>query len=518
MSEESPDLATLGRMELRPDSERSGQSISERSVKISSLSLCCNMVLSITGTAVLGVGSQMKTFGWILTPLALLIGVALTSEMVWIVAITSSKMEDETGVEIVAYQDFAEAALGKAGWWASAVSSVLSLIGFIIGGIILESQNLQIVAPIDWDWPLGGNEADYGRKWWALLLTSTTLLYCFVDIGRLLEGSGFIGVFLTIFVMTFVYIGTFGQFGNAIDFNPLCKDGLKFPYQSVSVNPGEHTGFQMFLSLFSVSSYVVFIFAIVVTLPTLRSTMRHKDKVTPMSVIAFVITAVLFIIVMLAYYWVFGNLGPDNIIEGMRINRDEMHPGWWATTDPWSVGTPSWVAKVLGWGVTFHLLCSDAIYVPVTVVAIEKLLPPEWVARKRVWISLRLGIAFIRWFLGSIVTDFVKMSNLTSAAFLTLNNMMLPILAFYYAGPTERVGPSRRAMHVCIMVFSVISMVFGTVDAIQGLVQAAGAQKAGVFPRADITSACHNAYCTLNPSDHLCIHPQAFFNNSTWIM
>ena len=26
-------------------------------------------------------------------------------------------------------------------------------------------------------WPLGGNEEDAGRKWWALLLTSTTLFY-----------------------------------------------------------------------------------------------------------------------------------------------------------------------------------------------------------------------------------------------------------------------------------------------------------------------------------------------------
>ena len=35
------------------------------------LRLCCNVVLSITGTAVLGISAQMKTFGWIFTPLTL---------------------------------------------------------------------------------------------------------------------------------------------------------------------------------------------------------------------------------------------------------------------------------------------------------------------------------------------------------------------------------------------------------------------------------------------------------------
>ena len=35
--------------------------------------LCCNVVLSITGTAVLGISAQMKTFGWIATPVVLLI-------------------------------------------------------------------------------------------------------------------------------------------------------------------------------------------------------------------------------------------------------------------------------------------------------------------------------------------------------------------------------------------------------------------------------------------------------------
>lgn len=316
--------------------ERTPSTASSTIHKISSLSLCCNMVLSMTGTAVLGVGSQMKTYGWILTPFAVVLAVALSAEMVWVVSATSQKMEDERGLEIVAYQDFAEAALGRWGWWASSISSVLSLICFIIGGIILEGQNLQIVAPIHWSSPLGGTHAAQGEFWWKVLLTGTTLFYCFVDIGQLLHGSGFIGVGLTVFVMTSVYVGIFGQFGEIDSFNPVCKESDNdVPYQSLGVNLGGSQGFQGFLDLFSVLSYMVFTFAIVVTLPTLRSTMKRKEDLYKMSGIAFMIVAALFVIVVIAYYCVFGNLGPSNIIDGMHAERDTELPGWCATVNLW---------------------------------------------------------------------------------------------------------------------------------------------------------------------------------------
>jgi len=479
---------------------RAASTISGTAVKISSCSLCCNMVLSITGTAVLGVGAQMKTYGWFLTPAALFVGVLLTSEMTWLVATTSSKLEkeDET-LEVIAYQDFAEAALGKTGMWAAAVSSVMALIGFIIGGIILESQNMQIVAPIPWEWPLGGG--DDGRKWWVFLLSFTSVFYCFIDIGSILEKAGAIGVLLTVFVMTFVFSGTVSQISDIGDFNDACRHGINgASYQSSAINVGSATGFEAFLDLFSVASYVIFIFAIVVTLPTLRATMAHKEMVTPMSVIAFVIVGVLFTGIMLPYYWVFGNVGPSNVIEAMRTDRDTMSPGWWATIDPWSTGKPTWIAEVLSYAVTFHLLCSDAIYVPCTVVAIEKLLPVRIAARKSVWIGLRLFISFFRFLIGSMITDFVKMSNLTSAAFLTMNNMMLPILAFYAAGPKERAGSFRRAMHGVIFVFSLFVMVFGTINAVKAIVETKSKDAPGQFPRPGITAACFNDYCQLNAS------------------
>ena len=490
---------------VRSLSVDSAHSTSSRSTKhkIGSLTLCCNVVLSMTGTAVLGISAQMKTFGWIITPIVLFLGVLLTSEMVHLVGCTSEKLEQDSGKEIVSYQDFADAALGKTGWWLSAISSTLSLFGMIFGGLILESSNLQITSPIMWSWPLGGQADDAGRKWWAVLLTSTTLFYSFVDIGSLLHNSAWIGIALTVFCMVCVYGGTFEQFSNLDSFNKDCMNSDSVPYRSTGMNVSGDGPFDSFLNMFNVFSYIMYAFAIVVTLPTLRSTMKQRRKLTPMCVIAFGIVAAEFLLIMIAYYWIFGNLGPTNIIDAMRKSRDQLLPGWWATVDCWSVGSPTWLGQLLGWGITLHLLCSDAIYVPVTVVAVEALLPPRLAEKRRVWFLVRVGVSLLRLFVATLVKDFVKMSNLTSSACVTLNNLILPVWAFHKAGPAGS-GPCRRAAHVLVLLLGAFSMVFGTMGAVRDLVQSGEAPPAGAFPRPGISSQCFADFCKLHPLDQAC--------------
>lgn len=493
-----------------PSSVESFHSTSSRTRhQVSSLTLCCNVVLSITGTAVLGISAQMKTFGWIFTPVVLAMGVLVTSEMVHLVSETSNKLEKD-GISIVSYQDFAEAALGQTGWWLSAVSSTLSLFGMIFGGLILESHNLQLTAPIPWAWPLGGNPKDAGRKWWAVLLTSTTLFYSFVDMGSLLHNSAWIGIVLTLFCMVCVYGGTFDQFQYAVDFNDSCRDGGGTPYRSLGINIAGDGPFESFLNTFSVFSYIMYAFAIVVTLPTLRSTMREKASLTWTCVVAFLIVALEFLVIMLASYWVFGNLGPENIIDGLKHRRDQF-PGWWATVNPWNTGTPTGFADALGWGLTLHLLCSDAIYVPVTVVATEALLPRSWVARRSVSVAVRVFVALVRLIVAAQVQDFIKMTNLTSAACVTMNNIILPVLCFYVVGPHRLNGTGvgfrfqlRRLVHAMILAFGVFSMVFGTISALRDLHAASSAPVTGSFPRPGSSQECREAYCALHPREPYC--------------
>jgi len=492
---------------LHLESEQSTCFSTSQPAKVSTLTMCCNMILSITGSCVLGVGAQMKTLGWVITPTMLFLGAGMTSEMVWLVGCTCDKIEENGEGCIESYQDFAERSLGRPGWWASAVSSTLSLVGMIIGGLVLEADNLHIAFPIPLQWPLGGNGDDGSRKWWALLVSITTLVYCLVDVGSLLHGSGIIGIVLTVVCMVLVYSGTFSQLGSLGDFNTSCMDGMDMPYHSLGINPGVSSGheFERFMSVFSVTSYIIFIFAIVVTLPTLRSTMVSKNSLTKVSTISFFIVGLEFVVIMLISYYVFGNLGPQNVLDGMRTHRKAV-PGWWAGTNPWAIGTSTWVAKVLGICMTMHLLCSDAIYVPVTVVAIEALLPKPVAGRRSVWLCLRVSITILRFFFAVIITDFVKITTLTSAAFVTMNNICLPILAFYWAGPREKAGPLRKAMHGVLFAIGCFNMVFGTISAVQGLIQENNQASEVIRPDAtpECRSAYWNAYCTKHPSAQEC--------------
>jgi len=436
----------------------------------------------------------MKTLGWVITPVMLFLGAGMTSEMVWLVGCTCDRIEEKREGNIISYQDFAERSLGVLGWWASAVSSTFALVGMIIGGLVLEADNLNIAFPLHLKWPFGGDTSDAGRKWWALLVSVTTMVYCLVDVGSLLHGSGIIGIVLTVVCMFLVYWGTFGQLGSLGDFDTSCMDGVDMPYHSWGINQGVGSGhsFSTFMDVFSVTSYMIFIFAIVVTLPTLRSTMASKNSMTRVSVISFLVVALEFVIIMMISYYIFGNLGPQNILDGMRTDRQAAMPGWWARTNPWAVGTSTFVAKALSVCMTLHLLCSDAIYVPVTVVAIEALLPKPVAARRFVWYSLRFGVTILRFFLAVVIKDFVKMSSLTSAAFVTMNNICLPILAFYRAGPREQAGPIRKVMHGVIFIAGCLNMLFGTISAVQGLVQEHNSKPN--VPGPDATPECQSAY------------------------
>lgn len=276
------------------------------------------------------------------------------------------------------------------------------------------------------------------------------------------------------------------------------------PFQSFGINVASASGpLESFLGTFSVFSYIMYAFAIVVTLPTLRSTMKEKRSLTITCVVAFVIVAVEFLIIMLSYYWVFGNLGPENIIDGLKKMRDETLPGWWATSNPWAVGVPTRFAEALGWGITLHLLCSDAIYVPVTVVATEALLPPAWVAKRWVSILLRVAVALLRLLVAALVQDFIKMTNLTSAACVTMNNIILPILAFYSVPdlPSSRL---RKLLHAVVLAFGVSSMVFGTISAILDLAASGNNLATGTFPRPGISEECFQAFCQLNQGHASC--------------
>lgn len=456
--------------------------------KISTLSLGANMVLSITGSAVLGIGAQMKGTGWIVAPVLLVVGCVMISEMVWVVSVTIDKVSEDQGITVKAYQDFVEGALGIWGRRVSNITSTLALLGMICNGLVLIAANLHAAAPILQDDERGD------KKLWALIMSASTVVYSFVDIGELLHKSGFVGPVLTIICMLTVWTGTIGAYEQKVSpdgFNDACKDSETEPYTSIGLNDSTGGFFNDVLNVAQIGSYMVFVYAIVVTLPTLKSTMADPKRVVPMTVSAFFLVAVMFLSIMVLFYLSFGNLGPDNILNGFTHD----HPtAWWATNRPWETGESTWVGDVLAWSMTIHLLCSDAIYVPCTVVAVEAWAPKLFEQNRVAWVAIRIAIVLFRLAVATFVTAFIALTALISSAFCICNNILIPIIAFYVSGPSERASVLRRAWHLFIFAFGVVFAALGIYGAIKNLVESSAAPiPAGTQLREGITEACLKA-------------------------
>mmetsp|Transcript_16373 Transcript_16373/g.42211 ORF Transcript_16373/g.42211 Transcript_16373/m.42211 type:complete len:210 (-) Transcript_16373:169-798(-) len=196
---------------------------------------------------------------------------------------------------------------------------------------------------------------------------------------------------------------------------------------------------------------------------------------------------------MICYYAPFGNLGPENIIQGMKADRPT---GWWAMSQPWRTGKETALGKSLAVLVNIHLCLSDVIYVGCTVIAFECLIPSRLRKHRAVWFSLRIFIAVARTLVATVITSFTSLSSLTGSLFIVCNNMLVPILGFYAVGGSEAAGPLRKSLHAVLFAFGIYMVVVGTWGSIQSLVATAESAEVavGTFPRAGISAQCIVTY------------------------
>jgi len=456
--------------------------------KMNSLELCSNVLISITGTVVLGIGSEMQQGGWILFPVIFCGGMLAISEMVWLVNTSIDVKCEEKGCPPPrSYKEYAQLVLGTPGAALTSLTSTFALFSYTCGGMILLSQNMQALVPIPETWP-GGQQA--GAKWWALLLTFETAIFCFIDLSRLLDKAAVLGPFITAGVFIMAFWGCANAFAALSEFPDECLGGDQ-DYQSTWPASSDVVG--LISTMAQLGSYSVFCFAIVVTVPTLKSETAKQNRVVPATVVGFAIATLLFLVLMISYYASFGNLGPENIIYGMRTNRPA---GWWATSQPWKTGTENFVGKAMAVLVNLHLCLSDVVYVGCCVIAFEALVPEKFRSTWTTWFTVRFGVAAARTLVGTVVTSFTTLSSLTGSLFAVTNNVLFPILGFYAVCGRRRVGPLRSCLHLVIFGFGLYMAVVGTWGSLQSLISDAGSPEVeiGSFPREGISSECIAAY------------------------
>eukprot|EP00929_Paragymnodinium_shiwhaense_P055222 TRINITY_DN27688_c0_g3_i1.p1 TRINITY_DN27688_c0_g3~~TRINITY_DN27688_c0_g3_i1.p1 ORF type:complete len:598 (+),score=80.78 TRINITY_DN27688_c0_g3_i1:128-1921(+) len=534
------------------------------SSKITALQLASNMTLSIVGTTVLGITAQMKRGGWIVSPLLLIIGCFIIVEMTSVVSMTMDKLQ-ANGHTMTAYQDFIGAALGPAARRISAVTSTFALVGMICNGFILESQNLQFVAPLrlpwlygneapcvgapcgwkdahgntceqyatagwctstgdfgsSWDATLNGTFGDHssivgisaeqaccqcgggaldtenkeqelGQKWWALILSFTTLLYVFADLGELLKRTAAVGPFVCAACVLLAWTGAGMAIAGLQEFPASCFDETTVPFWRTW--PGDA------MAIPGIAAYAFYCFAVVVTVPSLKGQMQEPAKLVGAASAGYILCTVLFLLIMTMGYWGFGGLGPDNLIQGMRQNRP---PGWWAMSRPWETGEPTAAGQCFAWMIILNLLLTDGIYVPCAMIAVERAVlgdnaePVPWNQMGPARIGARVGLTLLRFLVATEVKSFVELTNLTSALFCVCNNVLLPILAFHCLFAHDpRIGPRKKALHAAIFAFGLMVAFMGSYTSIKNMVSAGGegcadAAPIGHLPRRGISDVCY---------------------------
>jgi len=474
---------------------------------LSNMGLTMNLTTTILGTTVLGIAAQMKRGGWIMTPVMLCAAGAVIAEMTWLVSATTDVLRCKKGIVVRTYQDFAEGALGKYGRILASVTSTGDLLVYMFIALLLESENMQCTIPISWRW--FGQEGG-GREWWSVILSSTTVLYCFVDLAPLVRFSAMVGPSVCCLMVLLVWAGSLQAALEMPQIPAACRKSNDGDYWSRW--PTEYADGNTVFHLASVQSYCFFCFAVVATLPSVQSTMREPSKLGSAGARAFALTSAIFVSIMVVAYWGFGNQGPENLIEGMRVSRPA---GWWATTRPWESGSTSLAGRLLSVATTASMLLVDATYVPCAAMALEGI-AQRCSCRKRsvaevaangieadlgrcsrlVNVVIRLGLVAVRLLVAVGVSSFIALSGFTASLFCMANNVLIPIAAFYRSGAADGAGVPRKVAHAVVLVFAVGVVVIGTYNATEAILfpSKADAQAAGIFPRGGLSKECEAAY------------------------
>ncbi|CAJ1382652.1 unnamed protein product [Effrenium voratum] len=421
--------------------ESSGHREGRREHKLSAKGLISNFVLSIVGSTVLGLASQMPRLGWILPPISVVAGCIIVSENTRLVTATIDKLQAQKGITVLAYPDFVRGALGIWGKRISSATSMLALLGMMCTTLVLEAQNFNFLLPVHWSW-FGCNAC--GHKWWAVFLTPIGLAYVFGNPGILMKRAAFLGPIVCILTIILAWMGVGMSVAASTAMPEVCRGSHK-----LLPAPSEFFSVAMVLELAKVGSYGFYNFAVIVTVPTLRNQMKNPKKTAPAAIFAYILALCLFLPIMFLGYLGFGNEVPENLVDGMRDDRPS---GWWALNRSWETGKLTVAGACLDLIVTINLLMTEAIYIPCTVLAIEASFPglfrrgPAWASKvmRGVVVALRLLVA-----VG--IESFVAMSALVAALFCVCNNIIFPIVAFHYF-KVKKVSRLRKICHALVLV------------------------------------------------------------------
>lgn len=443
----------------------------------------CNLMVVILTSPVIGVVSVMPQGGLICAMLTMVFGVMVASEMTRVICETLEVLEKKK-CDVSTYIGFATHSMGTVGRYFATLSSSISFVAFPIIGMVTITQNLECSLPIT----LPGLE---GRQWWAVLLMLETLLYVSLDIRHILSETAALAPVTCVTCVALACAGGAIAIRDKQTIPAACQTVGDRSYYSLGPDMGNLL-FHACSSIATITAYGFYNYAVIVTLPALRSTMAEPQHLVGWSIAAFVTTAVMYIIIMVIGYVGFGNLAPSSLVRGMTQDRP---PGWWALNAPWETGRSTTAGRVLSLTISINIILNDGLYVPAAALQFDKLLEQVLPARigtsRNVRVLQRVFYVALRTAVSIAVFSFVYLTSFIVSTLIVADNIFFPLAAFY--ATRSNVHPLRKTFHVMILCFGLFVMVYGSWASLLAMSNGEPSPP-GSFLRSDLSDACAREY------------------------
>jgi amino acid permease len=432
---------------------------------ITKLEVILSLVTAIIGCGIVALPGLMKKAGWYLGPaIAVFTGFCFMEVGCFMhEAITRRDENPEVEEKIGSFDDFGHAAYGEVG--VTMVKSVVTFMffGYMIVYQVLIGNNISVLLPMDTcDKPQVG-----------------VLMFC---ISPILCGLGMLKDMAAI--AKFMPIGAACAIGGCI---LICYGGLADAQTRTDswMNGEEWTDNERlfnfwpesFSALGTVIAVVFASYAVMGTVPTIRSEMRDQREFPSAFRIAICIVLGLYVAAMVCGYAAYGNFVKDNVVNSMAQYpkdlveaREAIKEGTSVFTGP----TSPYVGRIMALMVIINLILSFPVYFQCVIRSVERMSPEAGWATfgNSANVLLRVILILSATTIGALVPYFRDVLAILASVACSCNNILFPLFfAYKLNAGLVTMGPAKKVAHFAIISLALVCLVLGLIDAVGGLIK-----------------------------------------------
>jgi len=363
------------------------------------------MILNCVGSGILFFPKVMADVGMIAAPLLCIICAAVCLECGTLISKSCCMAETKTGVAVTSYEDLANFVGGVRMERIVVVTKNFAMLGFVIVYFGLVSDSIAKF------FPQAAAVKHMMLIRFGIVLPLFTLLAMLKNLKQLARFA-ILGI-VAMVVECFGLVGGSLLVGGSAE---MCQDGLRGPgCRWFSIPPPSDSLMDALGSMGKGMSIFLFSYAILATVPSVRSQLKDSSQMPKVLSTSFGFCALLNIFIMSIGYFAFGGNAPDSQNDGLSAH----YPG---------------IAMVVAVSIIVNLLLSTPLYSYCLISVFEAsgddaLRTPLTLPNMAFRACLILALATTNHFLPYAM----EVIGLVSSVFACANNIIYPVLFFYQA-------------------------------------------------------------------------------------